>query len=223
MKIGIGLVSYHREDYRAQSLAAIHQHLGWVDELVTVIDVAPVAAAKNQALTALMDAGCTSLFLCEDDYLVTSPNVISGYLVAAWASGIEHMNFHQRGSANPTPVGTDPTGLVTYWPNYLAGWSYFTRRSLAVCGLFDEDMGSALDHVEHTMRLAKAGFHPLPGGIGETRAADATGSERWLKPIEGSEDRSIIDHDGRQRERLAKSRAVWKAKDPETYGLLFLA
>ncbi len=213
--IGLGLVSYGREEYREQALRAIDTHLSGVLDVFTVaFDIAPVARAKNEALTILLDKGCDWIFLSEDDVVVQSERAVTGYIDACVQSGWSHLNFHAHGPGNPGPVEVD--GPVTLWPNLVGAWAVFSRESLETSGLFDETFRNAWDHCEHTLRLAADGFtHQWPG------VADATGSEEWLTEIPGSIENSSIPHTPEWTAAMQAGRDYWHATYPDTYHLIW--
>ncbi len=184
-----------------------------------------VAGVKNELLRRGLDSGADWIILAEDDIVPQGPEAVTGYVEAAELSGIGHLNFAHHGPANAcAPKGTDPTGMVTFWPNWVGAYSVTPRAAVEKVGLLDEDLYLALEHVEWALRMAEAGFCPLPTGIGEQMVADATGSEGWLAEIPGSIEASSILADGgqeAQRSRFAAAREIWKAKDPALYGLVF--
>lgn len=212
MKIGIGLVSYGRPDYREQAQGAHEAVLSdVVDSFVLVKDIAPVAAAKNIALNSLLRAECDWIFLAEDDVLPLSDLAVTGYLDACSSSGLHHLSFHAHGYANPAPIGRD--GPLTYWPNSVGAWCVYSSECLRVAGLFDENFYNAFEHVEHTQRLASHGFTtPWP------QNADATGSEHWLAEIPGSIENSACRAIGT---RFDDAKAYWKTSYPDTYARIF--
>ena len=91
-----------------------------------------------------------------------------------------------------------------------------SRQSLEECGLMDESFSNAWEHVEHTLRLAKAGFTAPWRG-----AADATGSENWLAEIPGSIEHSSIRHTPDWIKGMQEGRKHWLEVAPETYRLVF--
>ena len=178
-----------------------------------------VTVAKNSLLCAMMDrTDAEWLFICEDDVLVKSPQAITGYIAACEASGLAHLSFghHQAWNPAPTSVGE----YLTLWPNAVAGWSIFSRTCLENVGLMDEAFDkNCLEHVEHTMRLARAGyaFRPVPGAL----MADATGSHDWLSEVPGSFKKSTISNDPLHQLRFNATREMWKAKDPVTFAMVW--
>lgn len=207
--IGVGTVTYHRPESHAAHTASLHKHLsGIVDRFVTVRDVAPVAKAKNQALRALLDAGCSTLFVGEDDVQVTSPLAVLRYLEAMTESGWQHLFWHVGHGENAEPTEID--GAVTYWPAYHAGWACWTRESLEVGGLMDEGLVNCYEHVEHSLRLAEHGY------TSKWRlAADATGSERWLAEIPDAG--SVIRDDPDWQSQRIEAKEYWRRAHPESF------
>ena len=200
--IGLGITTYGRPETFEIAMAGVEEHLA-LD--VLVVDDAPggVTAARNRNLRALLDAGCDWLFLMEDDVEVLSPEAVTGYIAAAEASDLEHLMFHRQNQVN---MGTgELAGPVTCWPDYAGCWLMYSRRSLEVCGLFDEAFRYAFDHVEHSIRLGMAGF-TSPW----RRAADATGSEEWLRPIPSAGTRS---------QGVAEALDHWQSTYPESFAL----
>lgn len=109
-KIGVGVITYNRQDYFEKCVASIPE----VEEFVVINDGDPypsnaypskvkeviqhtrnkcVGVSKNEALRYLIQAGCDHLFLFEDDMEVLNPNVFEKYIKAAEGSGIWHLNY----------------------------------------------------------------------------------------------------------------------------------
>lgn len=181
-----------------------------------------VAENKNKALRWALATTADWFFISEDDVVVQSHMAVTGYLATARDAGCDHLAFHAHGPANdPGPVGTDHSGAVTFWPHYVGAWCLYSRRSIETCGLFDEHFMNSWDHVEHTLRLSLAGFHPMPGDNHELRAADATGSELWLSEIPGAIENTSIPHTPDWIANRERGRAYWRREKPETYNLVF--
>ncbi len=216
-RIGLGLVSYGRADFRRQAIEAITQHLlPCLSAFTLVADVAPVARAKNMALRALMNADCEWLFLSEDDVYPTSARAVHGYITACEESGLQHLMFHgQDDGLNASPLWV--RGRVTGWPNYVGAWGIYHRRAIACCGYFDERFHNAWEHVEHTTRLGQHG-HTISGRV----AADATGSEHWIAVQPDAIARSVIGTGGPNRVTEGREgKELWRAVQPDTYRLVF--
>lgn len=250
MKVGLGILTCERLDYLRQVTAGVSQHLrGVVDELVVYHDgpaprnlmgaVDPllkpvqfvpdeftgVATGKNALMVHLLDRGCDVIFISEDDVVVQSPLAVAGYTLSMAASGWGHLAFHAHGPANdggPVEGAEFPPG-VTYWPNYVGAWCCYTREALTVGGLMDGGFSEFchFEHVEHTLRLAMKGFHPLPREWGCPLAADATGSENWIAEIPGSIEDSVIANRPESTLRYRAAKRYWAEAHPDTYQLLW--
>lgn len=122
-KIGIGIVTYNREDYFKQVIASIPDNVG---DIVVINDGSPypqstypkhvkeviqhssnkcVGISKNEALRWMMQNGCEHFFLIEDDMKMLRADVFETYIRAAEASGIWHMNY---GPGSPFNRVQDP-------------------------------------------------------------------------------------------------------------------
>jgi hypothetical protein len=244
VRAALGIATYRRDDYLASVLDGVASHLrGCLDAVavchdgkrdvrwsppsgITEIDHPEhtgVAGVRNALLGWALSIRADWIFLAEDDIVPTSAGAVMGYVDASVRSGIGHLCFHAHGPANDCePLGKDASGAVTFWPNYVGAWMLYSRHAIQAVGFFDEDMGNAYDHVEHSLRLAAHGFCPWPAGIGQHRVPDATGSENWLKEIPGSIKNSAIlaaEPDFQLVRR--KSKARWKQLHPDTYATLW--
>lgn len=240
----LGIATYHRSDFLAQVLTGVHAHL--IEQLDHVAichdgpwqDVPPraewlevqqtgrhsgVATVKNRLLLRALQRGAEWIILAEDDIVPQSPLAVAGYVHAAVESHVSHLMFHGHGTANVNPKGTDPTGHVTYWPNWVGAWVLYHRDMIEDVGFMDEEFVNAYDHVEHSLRIAEAGYAPLPSGPGEQLVPDATGSEHWLREIEGSIEESAIWSHGKKRVRewQTAGEAHWMDTRPDLYERIF--
>jgi GT2 family glycosyltransferase len=175
-----------------------------------------VAHSKNRLLEEMLADGADWLFLLEDDILITSPQAVSGYLRACRESGLAHLSYAHHGPANADgPREVD--GGVSYYRHYVGAWCVYSRQCLEDVGLFDEGFTNAWEHVQHTLRLAEAGYtEPRPWYV-----ADATGSEFWLKEIPGSFDNSAIRPRADCQANIDDGLSHWRVSSPETYELIF--
>jgi GT2 family glycosyltransferase len=174
------------------------------------------AQAKNALLHQMLEDGADWLFLMEDDILITSPEAVSGYLRACETSGLQHLSYAHHGPMNVSGA-KEVDGSVSYFPHYVGAWSVYSRESLEDVGLFDEHFVNAWEHVELTLRLARAGYtDPRPWF-----AADATGSENWLTEIPGSIEDSVIRPRYDWQSNIDSGLQYWRENDPETYGMIF--
>jgi hypothetical protein len=241
--IALGVVSCNRPAYLAETLRGVAAHLSSVvdliyigddgsdrehrDALCAAYDECPdaivvsdplnrgVAASKNRLLRMMLDNGADWLFLLEDDIVPQTPSAVLGYLAACEESGWHHLSYAWHGPANATgPVEVDVA--VSYFTNYIGAYCVYSRESLKACGLYDEGFYNAWEHVEHTLRLARGGYtDPRPW-----HAADATGSENWLREIPGSVENSVIRTRLDWQETMERGREYWQRASPETYAML---
>ena len=237
-KVGLGILTSRRPEYYSQVFMAVQQHLLKAVDVLWVVEddegsyiykyprILPggivmnckrlgIAEGKNTLMRRLLSDGCDWIFISEDDVVVQTPEAITGYIKAAKQSGLQHLNFHAHGPANPQPleVGMD----VTLWPNFVGAWSLYSRDSLEQGGLMDTHFYNAFEHVEHTVRLAFRGFTTAPAGSRHRNVADATGSENWIKEIPGAIENSVTIGDSR----VSEAVEYWQGKNPETYKAVF--
>jgi GT2 family glycosyltransferase len=239
-KVGLGVLTSNRPDYFFKVFTGIQRHLtGVVDHLWTVEDgpysghysdkyprIIPggrtfwdkrrgIAHGKNTLFQYLLAADCDWIFISEDDVVVQSAEAITGYIKAAEEAGLQHLNFHAHGPANPRPLEVGKH--VTLWPNFVGAWSLYSRNSLIQGGIMDTHFYNAFEHVEHTVRLAQRGFTTAPAGSRHRNVADATGSENWIKEIPGAIANSVTVGDSHVSEAIE----YWQAAQPDSYRMVF--
>lgn len=239
--IGLGIVTYNRPEYFRRCSASVVEHLSNIVDRVVVVDDGSTAdylaawdslpddwpiewlpvnrgvgSAKNVALQHLLDQGCDWLFLSEDDLVIQDPRAVTGYIEACQASGYQHLMFHAHGLLNPQPQARQGRPGVVLWPNYVGAWCIYSRASLMSCGLFDESFRNAWEHLEHTLRLAEAGFTAPWRG-----AADAPGSEAWINEIPESLTYSVIRRSAEWDAWMAEGKQHWLETRPKTYHQVF--
>jgi len=214
MKIGLGIVTYQRPDYFKQCVEAIAKHaLDTVDVCFAYNDGSKigakeyrkicktldprikyrympenkgVGAAKNYLLRRMMQAGCDYMFLIEDDILIKSSKAITEYIRLSELSGIEHFLFAHHGPANEGMLFLREKGVDLYTA-CVGAYCMYTRNVIEKVGYFDEEFINAMEHVEHTFRIARAGYStPIP------TFPDISRSNEWLMEIPGSIDNSSI-------------------------------
>lgn len=182
-----------------------------------------VGKSKNKGMRYLLDKDCDYIFVIEDDMLVLDPTVFSRYIDAYKKSGIHHFNYgpgspfnrrqtianfdlHNRHlldqdtDPNPKLILDYNTVKVSLFEHTVAMFSFFTREVLEKVGLIDEEFYNAWEHVDHTYRIIKAGYHPpfwwfadlydshkylteAPGAIDNSSIANKT--EQWEKNVYG--------------------------------------
>lgn len=211
-KVGIGVITCNRESLYQQCVTSIPE----VDIVIVVNDGKPytskisnkinkyiqhdysmgVGRSKNEALRYLLASGCRHIFLCEDDVAIVDPSVCAKYINAAEASGILHLNFGYHGPANKKIDGTPNfKKMVTYnddvsisFHRHLAGaFSYYSALVLEKVGFIDETYHNAYDHLDHTIAISEAGFHPSFGWF-----ADVAQSNLLIRDLDEDLSRSVI-------------------------------
>lgn len=209
--IGLGITTYKRPEYFKQCIEAVLANCPSADVIVVYNDGSPagqydeiyktlpkrvhvihcpenkgVAVAKNALLTYLMAAGCDSLFLLEDDIIVKSDKALTEYKRIGEEYGYHNLCYALHGPAN---LGKKVTGdsEISYYPNSVGAFCYYTRYAIEKCGMFDENFHNAMEHVELTDRIAHEGltqsFVMFP---------DITKASEYLTEIKGSIENSSI-------------------------------
>lgn len=141
-----------------------------------------VGKTKNKAFRHLLERNCDYIFLLEDDLLIKDKDVFLKYIDAHNATGIHHFNYgpgtpfnrkqsvqfdlHNRHELEQNTI-PDPRLIIDYNNiklslfKHVAGvFSFFTKTVLDEVGLFNEEYHNAWEHVDHTYRIIKAGYHP---------------------------------------------------------------
>jgi hypothetical protein len=117
----------------------------------------------------LLDKGCDYIFIIEDDMVILDDAVFDKYIEASKITGIQHLMFAYHGPANKGNVSGGkpmPRKIIDYGKLQIAlnqhcvgSFCFYTRRSLEDVGLMDEEFNkNNFEHVEHSYRLAKAGY-----------------------------------------------------------------
>jgi hypothetical protein len=177
-----------------------------------------VARSKNDALKYLMDKNCEHLFLMEDDVIIKDPTVFKKYIETSSITGIRHLNFALQGPYNfktkgpeeekeaglnarifneseaiPNPlllINYDKDHSIALYKACVGAFSYFHRSVIEKSGYFDEFFKNSWEHVEHTYRIIRDGFHPSFGWF-----ADIKDSNDYLSNIENCMEHSSIAKD----------------------------
>ena len=213
-KIGIGVITHNRTHLFRKCISSVPE----VDHLVVVNDGEPypasvypsrvaeliqhrrnegVGRSKNDALRYLLNAGCSDIFLVEDDIRIVDPHICQAYVRASRRTGIRHFNFAYHGFENRLPQGTPapPRKTITYdngvviglHRNILGAFQYFTHDVLRDCGLMDPLFINMFEHVEHTYRIIQHGFHPPFWWF-----ADLSESDRCFEDLDPNHELSTI-------------------------------
>lgn len=181
--IGLAVITYKRFDYIVKSLTALKENNYGGADIVVLIeddygydldqqsilkDLLPdsslyfrqensgIGPAKNRALEVLLSKESEHIFLMENDIIVKNPEVCQKYIDYAKKSNVQHMNFALHGPLNKGNKRVENNKTV--YPHSVGAFSYYTKECIEKVGLFDENFKNALEHVEHTWRIAKAGL-----------------------------------------------------------------
>jgi hypothetical protein len=163
----------------------------------------------------MLETDAEWLILAEDDILVTSPEAVTGYIRAAESASFHHLSYAHHGPANDGIV-PETEGLVSFYPHSIGAWCLYSRECLESVGLFDEHFHNAWEHVELTLRLARAGFTS-----GSYRFADAAGSEGWLQELPNSIEKSSIRPRPDWQSSIVNGLRYWQDNKPDTFSDLF--
>jgi len=238
MKIGLGIVTYNRPHYFKQCLEAVDlnrrdlahivvvndgtPYLGWskpdwINEYILHGNNKSVGVAKNQAMRALMKAGCDHIFIMEDDMILKSPEIFNKYIETAKSTGVYHLNFALHGPANKQPNSEipNPRQIVDYgdvklvlYPHCVGAFTYFHRGVIMNVGYHDERFKNAWEHVELALRIAKKGLHPPFWWF-----ADIENSADYITEIPGSiGGGSSINHTPEWTDNMKRGAAFFKEK-----------
>jgi len=182
-----------------------------------------VAKAKNQAMKYLLNKNCDYIFVIEEDMLILDKEVLNKYIEAHKLSGIHHFNYGPGSPFNrkqniqfdlhnrhllEQDTEVNPKLIIEYskdikvalYEHTVAMFSFFTKEILEKVGLIDEEFYNAWEHVDHTYRIIKAGYHPpfwwfadladshkllteAPGAIDNSSIANK--SDEWAKNVYG--------------------------------------
>jgi GT2 family glycosyltransferase len=222
-KIGIGIITCDRPDYlkkivkslegiSASNLYIINDGEKQIDggRLKTHNNTPPkqgVGKAKNQALRYLKD--CDYIFLLEDDIVIKDKTVFEKYIEASKLSGIQHFNFAFHGTDNYKPDSTpairlkldySPSVSVCLYPNVYGAFSMYTKKCIEEVGLMDEFYFNAMEHVDHTALIIKAGMHPPFRWF-----ADIADSNKYIEEIDRAHSGSEIRRDQKWIENFHKA------------------
>lgn len=224
MSIGVALVTCDRENFfnaclnslinlpneTVDHLVVVNDHPdskleipGQVDQYFHNSENMGVGKSKNIGLKALYDVGCEHIFLLEDDVVVSDPEVFNKYIHASESSGIKHLNFCLHGEDNKYKGKPAPKLVVEYrdfslalYHNIYGALSYYHRDVIENVGLMDEQYYNAMEHVDHTMQIIQAGYHP---------------PFRWFADIHNSH-QLIAEQDRGHEKSKIRSNEEWKKR-----------
>lgn len=222
-KIGVGIITCDRPDYLKKLVKSLDgistNNLVIVNDGDKQLDGGKifvhnnnpskqgVGKAKNQALKLLKDNDY--IFLLEDDIIIKDKAVFEKYIQASKLSGIQHFNFAFHGLDNYKPDGTPAVRLkldyspeisVCLYPNIYGAFSMYTKRSIEEVGFMDEFYYNAMEHVDHTAAIIKAGMHPPFRWF-----ADIADSNKYIEEIDRAHSGSEIRRDQKWIENFHKA------------------
>lgn len=190
-----------------------------------------VGKSKNKAMKHLYEKGCDYIFIIEDDMLIKDKDVFEKYIQAYKKSGIHHFNYgpgspfnrkqdiafdlHNRHLLNqhsdPNPkliIDYGDSIKIALYEHTVAMFSFFTREVLDKVGYIDEEFYNAWEHVDHTYRIIKAGYHPPFWWF-----ADIADSDKLLTEAPGAIDNSSIANKSDQwQKNVYGGREIYKKK-----------
>lgn len=181
-QVGIAVITCNRPEFYKKCYNSIQED--WYDKIITINDGEPVKSvdnnpiinsggkgvghAKNIAFKHLLNEGCNYIILVEDD-MIFKDNLFKAYIDAHKKTGIHHFMFGYHGPANKGGVSggpPKPRKIIDYGDVKIAlnqhcvgSFCFYTRKGLEDVGLLDEEFNkNNFEHVEHSYRLAKAGY-----------------------------------------------------------------
>jgi GT2 family glycosyltransferase len=190
-----------------------------------------VGVSKNRALKYLFDKGCDYIFLLEDDMLIKRDDVFDVYINAYKQYGIHHFNYgpgspfnrkqtiqnfdlhnrhllDQHSEPSPKMIVDYKEVKVALYEHTVAMFSFFTREVIEKVGYIDEEYYNAWEHVDHTYRIIKAGYHPPFWWF-----ADIANSDQYLTEAPGAIDNSSIANKTEQwQKNVYEGREIYKRK-----------
>lgn len=212
-KIGLALITCNREHFFKKSYKSIPSDK--LDEFIIISDGTKyesfssistpviqhkknlgVGKSKNEAFQYLLKKKCKHIFVMEDDIIIKNHNVFEAYVNACKNTGIKHFNFALHGHYNLDSTGMPivkktieyPSGIkISLYNNVLGALSYYHADVLRSVGFMDENYYNAMEHVDHTLEIIKAGFHPPFRWF-----ADIANSNEYLQDIVGEHKESEI-------------------------------
>lgn len=159
----------------------------------------------------MVQAGCSHLFLIEDDMEVKSPAVFEEYAKTAEAFGLHHLNFgacwDEATKSVLTParmlVKKDTGEKLDVYARLCGAFSYYSSIAIWQAGLIDSKrFVNAMDHVEHAYRISIMDL-TLPYGA----FADVHESNKLLAYSEAGKISTLEDCHSKKRVALALSAA----------------
>lgn len=190
-----------------------------------------VGKSKNIAMKYLLEKGCDHIFIIEDDMVILDDRVFDMYIEASKVSGIQHFNYgpgspfnrvqkiqnydlhnrhllDQHSKPNPKLIINYGEVKISLYEHTVAMFSYFSKKALEDVGLYDEDYYNAWEHVDHTYRFIKKGYHPPFWWF-----ADIYESEKYLMEAPNAiNDSTIANNTGQWEKNVLEGRELYKNK-----------
>ncbi len=206
--IGLAVITYGRPLYLSACIKSLEEHSwGGAFNRLVIRDISPVGAAKNRAITDLLECGCTHLFLMEDDILMLRSDTCLEYVEYAEKYDLHHLNFHKHGPLNVDKGFTFGPDDILCYPHCVGAFSYYSRYAIEKVGLIDETFVNCWEHVEHSYRIGEAGLTtPI------FKFADHPNSTSMLMEIPGSVDNSSISGNPEHAANVERGRNYWTKK-----------
>lgn len=156
-----------------------------------------VGKSKNLLFNKAKELNCEHIFIIEDDIIIKNINVFEEYIKARNVTGIQHFCFAYHGPANKNGISGGkpyPRYIVDYGNCKIAinrhsvgAFCYYSKEVLDKVGIIDDKFTNAFEHVDHSYRIAKAGYTTPYWNW-----ADLANSVDFLDEIECSEKSSTI-------------------------------
>jgi GT2 family glycosyltransferase len=178
-----------------------------------------VGKSKNILLRKMLENNTDHFFIVEDDVVIKDVNIFQKYIDTANRSGILHLSYgpgsplnlkhnsvddmYNRDKMNttnePNPKVTMDYGNdigIELYKHCVGMFCYFHRSVLEKVGLIDETYYNVWEHVDHTLEIINAGYHPPFWWF-----ADIRDSYKYLAPA---------DEDHIKNSSIAKDYPKWK-------------
>lgn len=156
-----------------------------------------VGKSKNILFKKAIEVGADHIFIMEDDIIVKNAEVLNEYIRAKNVTGIQHFCFAYHGPANKNGISGGkpaPKFIIDYGDikvsintHSVGAFCYYSKEVLDKVGIIDEKFVNAFEHVEHSYRIAKAGYTTPYWNW-----SDLANSTDYLDEIECSEKSSTI-------------------------------
>lgn len=145
-----------------------------------------VGHCKNICIKKLLSLGCQHVFLIEDDIDIKKQDVFKKYIDTAKTYNVHHLNFcmaydslTKKYLKPRCKIAAVPDCKISVFSRLCGDFQYFTREVLEQVGLLDANhYVNALEHAEHTYRIASCGM-TFPFNA----FADIADSDQWLEDI----------------------------------------